>query len=36
MIDDYAKASGRFEGDLRVITNLFVGLEYASKEWVLD
>lgn len=33
MISDYVKASGKFEIDMRVLTNLFVGLEYISKEW---
>ena len=31
MVDDYARATGRFEGDQRILTNLFVGLEYVSK-----
>ena len=31
MVSDYVKASGKFEIDMRVMTNLFVGLEYISK-----
>lgn len=36
MISDYVKASGKFEIDMRAMTNLFVGLEYISKEWKMD
>ena len=36
MINDYVKASGKFEIDMRILTNLFVGLEYISKEWEID
>jgi hypothetical protein len=27
---------GRFETDQRVITNMFVGLEYIAKEWIIE
>jgi hypothetical protein len=30
MIDDYIKVSGKYETDQRLITNLFVGLEYIT------
>lgn len=36
MIDDYIKVSGKYETDQRLITNLFVGLEYITNEWVIS
>jgi len=36
LVEDYMRLIGRFEADQRVITNLFVGLEYIAKEWVLQ
>jgi|JI6StandDraft_1071083.scaffolds.fasta_scaffold71402_3 hypothetical protein len=36
LVEDYMRLMGRFEADQRVITNLFVGLEYIAKEWAVD
>jgi hypothetical protein len=36
IVEDYMRIVGRFETDQRVITNMFVGLEYISKEWVVE
>jgi hypothetical protein len=36
IVEDYMRIVGRFETDQRVITNMFVGLEYIGKEWVVE